>query len=82
MEFPTRCLQMYQSISVLRVVGWYFSFFSSNFNKTFCMQTVETYQTPRAAASDQGLQCLPMSHKKDVRLKLVKNIMSVRVGEA
>ena len=46
------------------------------------MQTVETYQTPRAAASDQGLQCLPMSHKKDVRLKLVKNIMSVRVGEA
>ena len=30
-----------QSISVLRVVGWYFSFYS-NFNRTFCKQTVET----------------------------------------
>ena len=30
-----------QSISVLRVVGWYFHIYS-NFNRTFCKQTVET----------------------------------------
>ena len=33
--------QLDQSISILRVIGWYFSFFS-NFNRTFCKQTVET----------------------------------------
>ena len=33
--------QLDQSISVLRVVGWYFSFYS-NFNRTICKQTVET----------------------------------------
>ena len=31
-------------------------------------------QTPRSAASDQGLHCLPTSHKKDAqRRKWVKN---------
>ena len=34
--------QFEQSISVLRDVGWYFSFVSSNFNRTFQKQTVET----------------------------------------
>ena len=28
--------------------------------------------TPRSAASHLGLFCLPMSHKRDARLKLVK----------
>ena len=30
-------------------------------------------QTPHSAASDLGLHCLSMSHKKDVRLILVFN---------
>ena len=39
----SRPCRQYQSISVLRVVGWYFSvFFFLNFNRTFCKQTVET----------------------------------------
>ena len=51
--------QMDQSIFVLRVVGWSFSFYS-NFNRTFCKQRSDaTYAT-----SDLGLHCLPMSHKK------------------
>ena len=33
--------QMDQFISVLRAVGWYFSFYS-NFNRKFCKQTVES----------------------------------------
>ena len=33
--------QLNQSISVLIVAGWYFSF-HSNFNRIFCKQTVET----------------------------------------
>ena len=31
-----------------------------------------TYQTPRFAASDLVLRCLPMSHKTDARLIWVK----------
>ena len=34
-------------------------------------------QTPRYAASDLGLRMLPMSHKKDARLKWVKMFFSV-----
>ena len=49
----------------LRVVGWYFSIFPQNFDRTFCKQTVKA---PRYAASDLGLHCLPTSHKKDARL--------------
>ena len=64
MKFPTSTL-LDQSISVLRVVGLYFSFLFI-FNRTFFKQTVED-QT-----SDLGLQCLPMSHKKDVRFIWVK----------
>ena len=54
---------------VLRDVVWYFQLYS-NCNKTLCKQTVENQdQTPRSAASDLVMQCLPMSHKKDARLK-------------
>ena len=37
-----------------------FLIFYSNFNMTFCEQTVGTM----IAASDVGLHCLPMSNKK------------------
>ena len=40
--------------------------------KNNCKQTVETDQTLQNAASDLGLQCLHMSHKKDARLIWVK----------
>ena len=47
-----------QSISVLKVVGCIFQFYS-NFKSTFCKQT---------AVPDLVIHCLPMSHKKDARL--------------
>ena len=56
-----------QSISVLMVVGGDFRFLFKIY-RIFCKQTVVT----PVAASDLGLQCLPMSHKKDPRLILVK----------
>ena len=43
--------------------------FHPNFDRIFCKQKSEDPdQTPRSAASDLGLHCLPMSHKKDARL--------------
>ena len=61
-------LQFDHPISVLRVVGRYFHFYS-NFNRTFCKQTNgDPDKTPRSAASYLGLHCLPMSHQKDVTL--------------
>ena len=45
------------------------SHFYSNFGRTFCNQTVDKPdQTPHCAASDLGLHCLPMLHKKGARL--------------
>ena len=42
-------------------------------NRTFCKQTsAEPDQTPRIAASDLVLHCLPMSNKKDARLICIK----------
>ena len=39
------------------------------------MKTVETLSgTPRSVASDLGLHCLPMSHRKDARLIWVKHL--------
>ena len=73
--------QLDQSISVLRVVGWYFY---SNLNRTICKQTVETDQMSHFAASDLGLHCLPMSLIKDTRLIWVKdgivNFMGSQTG--
>ena len=57
---------MDQPVYVFRVVGWYFYF---HFNRAFYKQTVETQ---RFAASDLGLHCVPMSHKKDARVKKTK----------
>ena len=57
--------QLEQSISVLRDVRWFFSFYSS-FNRKLCKQTVgDPDQTPHSVASDLGLHYLPMSNKKD-----------------
>ena len=46
-----------------RVFGVIFHFYT-NFNGTFCNQTVENLIT----ASDLGLHCVPMYHKKDARI--------------
>ena len=70
--------QLDQSISNLRVVGWYYHS-HSNSNRRFCKQTVEgdPDQTPHSVASDLGLHCLPMSYKKDARLILVSQIIRI-----
>ena len=61
--------QLDQSISVLVVVRCMVFF--------ICIQILRGHsvskqlrpgQTPRSVASDLGLLCLPISHKKDVRL--------------
>ena len=39
-EFPT-VINWTSPIFVVRVVGWYFTFFFSNFNRTFCEQSVK-----------------------------------------
>ena len=57
-------------------------YFYSNFNRTFCQQSVDPDQTPHSAVSDLGLHCLPMSHKKDARLIiLVKAAALTQVKE-
>ena len=65
---PNRISQSYKldrSISVLMDVGWYFSFaFKFKYN-ILLANSEDSGQTPRYAASDLGLHCLPMSHKKD-----------------
>ena len=43
---------------------------ASNCNRILCKPTVETLIC--SAASDLGMHCLPMSHKKDPRLIWVK----------
>ena len=47
-----------------------FLFFLLHFSMKFlCANRIAPDGTPRSAASRLGLCCLPMSHKKDVRLK-------------
>ena len=59
--------QLDETISNYRVVGGVLHFYS--FKRQLCKQNSgESYQTPRFAASDMVLHCLPMSHKKDARL--------------
>ena len=74
----SHCYKLDQSITALWVVGCILHFYS-NFNRTFCKQTVETLIRRRVLlASALGLYCLPMFHKKDARLIWVKckNILS------
>ena len=65
MNLPNLISRM-SPLQILGVLGGIFHFYS-NFNRIFCKQTVETDQTPRSTASDLGLHCLPMSHKKDAK---------------
>ena len=68
--------QMDQSISILRDVGWSFSFvFKSKWN-SFYINSGDPDQTPRSAASDLGLHRLHMSNKKDARLIWVNKIFN------
>ena len=64
--------QLDESISNFRAVGWYFSFLFKIYKKLLFANSGESDQTPRFAASDLVLQCLPMSHKKDTMLIWVK----------
>ena len=66
MDFPIS-LNWMSSFLVLGLLGGIFQFYSK-FNRTFCKQTVETHNV----ASDLGLHCLSLSHKKGARLIWVK----------
>ena len=67
MEFPT-VLNWTNPLPILELLVGIFQFYS-NFKRYFCLQTLENPdQTPRFAASDLVLYCLPMFHKKDARL--------------
>ena len=81
MDFPALISRTSQ-FPILGVLGGIFHCYS-NFNRTFCKQTVETLirphrMTPYSAASDLGPQCLPMSHKKDAMLIWVKEAAKIR----
>ena len=70
MEFPT-VINWTSPVPLEGLLGGILHFYS-NFNRTFCKQTVEILI--RSAASDLELRCLPISHKKDARLIWVKGI--------
>ena len=57
-----------QSISVLRVVRWYFHFLFEILLERSMSNLWRPDHTPHSAASDLGLHCLRMSHKKDAGL--------------
>ena len=65
MNFPTHVSRM-SPFPILGVLSVIFHFYS-NFNRTFCEQTVQTL----IRSSDLDLHCLSMSHTKEVRLKWV-----------
>ena len=64
--------QLDESISNFRVVWWYFSFLFKNYKKHLFANSGQSDLTPRFAASDLVIYCLPMSHKKDASFKWVK----------
>ena len=70
MEFHT---VINQSISVLTVVGWYFTFYS-NSNRTSVGNSGNPDQKPRFAASALVLHRLLISHRNDARLICVNYI--------
>ena len=65
--------QLDESISNFRVVGLYFSCLLKFEKELLIANSEEPDQTPRFAASDQVLHCLPMSHRMYVRLIWVYN---------
>ena len=84
MDFPI-FINWTSSFPIKGLSGGIFHFYS-NCNRTLCKQTLETLlrhrilqanigdpiETLHSAASDLGLHCLYMSHKKDTRLIWVK----------
>ena len=74
----SNCYELDKSISTLRVIGWYFSFLFKFLKKLLFTNSGGPDQTPRFAASDLTLYCLPMSHKKDARLIWVKHALGAQ----
>ena len=70
MDLPTYISWM-SPFPILGMLGGIFHSLS-NFNRTFCKQIVVTL------ASDLGLHCLPMTHKKDAMLIRVKHLFTFR----
>ena len=69
MEFPI-LINWTSPFPFKGLLGGIFRFYS-NFKRNFCKQNSgEPDQRPHFAESDLVLHCLPMSHKKDARLKL------------
>ena len=57
-------------------------FFFFKFNKNvLCANSGDPDQTPHSAASDLGLHCLHMSHKKDVRLIWVNVVVDFSIPQ-
>ena len=56
--------QLEQFITVLRVVEWYFSFLFNSLYNSLKVNSRDPDQTPRSAASDLGMHCLPVSQKR------------------
>ena len=54
---------------ILVVLGVIFIFLSDFSMKFLCANRIASDGTPRSAASHLGLFCLPVSHKRDARLK-------------
>ena len=61
--------QLGESTFILRGVRGDFQFFNNFLMKIHLANRIAPDGTPRSAASHLGLFCLPMSHKRDARLK-------------
>ena len=62
--------QLGESTFFFRGVRSVFLYFLSHFSMKFlCANRIAPDGTPRSAASHLGLCCLPISHKRDTRLK-------------
>ena len=62
------------SFPILGLLGGIFHFYLNFKRKLLWANSEESDQTPRFAASDLILHCLPMSYKKDARLIWVKRL--------
>ena len=65
--------QLDQSISVLRVVRWYFTFLFKFQLNILSANSGDTDQTPHSMVSDLGLHCLPIfvNHQSKPMLLMV-----------
>ena len=69
MDFPI-IINWMSPLSYLGVLGVILFLFLSHFSMKFLhANRIAPDGTPRSAASHLGLFCLPMSHKRDARLK-------------